>query len=170
MCSAQSTEDLFFLIGKWDLEHTYFPGTPEAKTYKGSLTCHKAMDGQYIRCEYLIGRMNTSEGRTITYFNYNSIYKTYEALSLSSTWPIKVTSRGSMKEVSEKKVMNLSSEFLIANNVTEYVRSEVTFDSAKMTMIKSTHIKTSEKPQWWQHMQESAVRSDTIIIKQNKYP
>ncbi|WP_218058544.1 hypothetical protein, partial [Allomuricauda sp. CP2A] len=66
-CAQKTTEDLSFLLGKWNIERIYNPKTENPSMIKRTLDCEYNME--------LHGRANAMD---IIYFNHNNIYNEYE--------------------------------------------------------------------------------------------
>lgn len=159
----QSTKDLSFLIGQWDVVRTYSPNTEKERVLKGTLVCEAALDDQFINCRYEMERPGKIRGVDEVFFNYNTIYKRYESLWLSSTWPIKVLMQGDLERQGEELILSTKAEFLIENDVTEYVRGELRIAAEKAqqhSFIRQTYIHTSkmDKEEWLHHMTEVVTR------------
>ncbi|NKB90478.1 MAG: hypothetical protein GKS06_19905 [Acidobacteria bacterium] len=153
-----STADLFFLLGDWEVERINSPGLPEERRRHGTLSCRETLDAQYIRCQYVIPRIDALPSRDDVYFNYNPIYERFESLWLSSTWPIKVLMHGSVTVEADTVVLRHSAEFPIENGVMEFVRGELHYDATTDSFERRTHIRTSEYApgDWRHHMTEVA--------------
>lgn len=161
----RSTKDLSFLIGQWDVLRTYSPNTDKERVLQGTLVCKAALDDQFINCRYEIERPGKIRGVDEVFFNYNSIYERYESLWLSSTWPIKVLMQGNLQREAEELVLSTKAEFLIENEVTEFVRGKLLIgaDKAKQnSFTRQTYIRTSKMAEddWIHHMTETATRQD----------
>lgn len=169
LCAQQldepkSTEDLSFLNGKWDVVRVYSPDSDNERVLNGTLICEESLDGQFIKCTYEMERPGKIRGLDVVYFNYNSIYKLYESVWLSSTWPIKGILQGNLQKEAERYILSTSGQFQIENNVTEYVRDEMKTIKSKgenlNSFVRETHIRTSnfEEGVWHHHMTETAQR------------
>jgi len=161
----KSTKDLSFLIGNWDIVRTYSPNTDKERVMNGTLVCKSALDDQFINCTYEMERPGKVRGVDEVFFNYNRIYKVYESLWLSSTWPIKVLMQGNLEREVENLNLSTKAEFLIENEVMEYVRGELLIGADKAnqnSFTRQTYIRTSkmEKDDWLHHMTEVATRQD----------
>ncbi len=163
---GQATEDLSFLVGKWAVERVNSPEN-NPRTMRGVLQCEWTMDSTFIKCQYIMDRPGKIRGIDVVYFNYNSIYKKYEHLWLSSTWPIKVLMQGDLEENAGSKVLSTSAEFPIQDQATEYVKSALTFRDSMFT--RRTHIRTSkdESPDWKLHMIETVTPIEEMPKKGN---
>ncbi len=161
---SKSTEDLSFLIGKWDIVRIYSPDSDNERVLKGALICEESLDGQFIKCTYEMKRPGKTRGLDVVYFNYNSIYGLYESVWLSSTWPIKGILQGNLQKESDYYILSTSGQFKIENNVTEYVRDEMKSIKSKErkmnSFIRKTHIRTTnfKEGDWHHHMTETAQR------------
>ena len=71
--NAPSTSDLAFLMGHWDIERVYSPGTEKERMLTGTLTCRFFMDSTFINCRYEMERPGMVRGLDEVFFNYNSI-------------------------------------------------------------------------------------------------
>lgn len=163
--ASKSTDDLSFLVGQWDVVRTYSPNTEKERVLKGTLVCEAALDDRFINCRYEMERPGKIRGVDEVFFNYNTIYERYESFWLSSTWPIKVLMQGSLERQAKELVLHTQAEFLIENQVTEYVKDELRIgaDKAKQnTFIRQTHIRTSKMAadEWLHHMTEMVTRQD----------
>ena len=160
---SKSTEDLSFLVGKWEIVRIYSPDSDNERVLKGSLICEKSLDDQFIKCTYEIKRPGKIRGLDEVYFNYNSIYNNYESLWLSSTWPIKVLMQGTLKRDSSNISLNTSAQFQIENDIMENVKDELlvgTKESNLDSFTRKTFIRTSDYKEgvWHHHMTETANR------------
>ncbi|MEO1048995.1 MAG: DUF1579 family protein [Bacteroidota bacterium] len=158
---SKSTADLSFLIGEWRVTRIYSPDSEGQRILKGTLTCRKALDGQFINCTYDIERPGKVRGLDEVYFNYNSIYGLYESMWLSSTWPVKVLMQGNLEKSAEQMVLKTSAQFPIENDVMEYVQGELTIgteETKPSSFERKTFIRTSkdEDGVWRHHMTEKA--------------
>ncbi len=163
--TIKSTNDLAFLVGEWEVLRTYGPQSETPRDMSGTLSCEETMDGTFIHCIYEMERPGKIRGLDVVYFNYNSIYDTYESLWLSSTWPIKVLMQGTLEEGGDNLVLRTSAQFQIENGVTEYVKGELVTNGATMDLgsfTRQTMIRTSEyeEGEWYHHMTEVATRTD----------
>ncbi len=163
--NIKSTSDLSFLVGEWEVLRTYGPKTDKPRVMHGTLSCEEAMDGNFIHCTYEMERPGKIRGLDVVYFNYNSIYDTYESLWFSSTWPIKVLMQGTLEERRDGLSLRTSAQFQIENGVTEYVKGELMTNSATMDLssfTRQTMIRTSEyeEGEWYHHMTEVVTRTD----------
>lgn len=158
---SAATQDLNFLIGEWQVERIYSPGT-DNRILKGTLSCQSSLDDQFIQCRYEMERPGKIRGLDEVYFNYNSIYDQYESLWLSSTWPIKVLMQGSLEKDSDSLRLNTAAEFLIQDNVMEYVRGSLVASAQSQpdSFYRNTFIRTSEYAEgvWLHHMVERVTR------------
>ena len=154
--ASGATAHLSALIGTWDIERTYAPGSRDERTLKGSLGCAEGIGGAYIRCRYVLPRSGQTPAIEEVYFNYNPIYSRYEALWLSSTWPIKVVMQGDLVPEPSGLVLSGQAEFLIQNGLTESVRSEHRLQ--KDGFVYRVFVRTSDSPEgvWREHMVERA--------------
>jgi hypothetical protein len=162
---SKSTEDLSFLIGKWNVARTYNPNSDNQRILNGTLFCQESLDGKFINCTYEINRPGKIRGLDVVYFNYNSIYNTYESMWLSSTWPIKVLMQGTLQKNEDNIILITSAQFQIENNVTEYVKGELVIGTKEPDLnsfTRKTLIRTSnsEEGAWHHHMTETANRID----------
>ena len=154
-----STADLDFLIGEWNVERVNRPGTENTITYSGTLDCKSVLSDQFIKCVYFFEREGRPPINDVVYFNYNSIYGTYESLWVSATWPIKVTMSAAPGQ--DPAAVLWESEFLIENGVREWVRS--TWNQGDETgFSRRTDIRTSNDPEdvWLHWMNETVTRRD----------
>lgn len=151
-----SSERLKFLIGSWEVERTYSLGTSNERKMGGSLDCQLDLNDKFISCLYDMVRPGRVNSLDHVYFNYNPIYGQYESMWLSSTWPIKVTMVGGMKKEGKAIAMASSAEFLIENDVMEFVRGQLQFENELFE--RNTYIRTSkdEEGVWKHHMIEMA--------------
>lgn len=151
-----STADWEFLVGDWDVVRTYRPGSEEERTQEGTLTCNRAVLDAYIHCLFDFDRPDRGPARDDVFHNYNSEYGRHESMWLSSTWPIKVIMSGDM-DVSAR-TLTAASQFPLANDVIEYVRSTYRWDDD--SIVRETHIRTSEdlEDDWTYHMIETSTR------------
>ncbi len=157
---SQSLSDLDFLIGEWDVERIYRPDK-EPRILKGTLVCERALDSTYLKCIYDIDRPDKVRGLDVVYFNYNSIYKEYESLWLSSTWPIKVLMRIDLLKDDKQKKLKTEAQFKIENDITEFVKDELVIQNENHNSFKrQTLIRTSDSKddKWINHMVEKARR------------
>ncbi len=86
LASAQSIQDLNFLVGKWEVSEIVYAGTDKEYIETGSRECGYYLDGSYIKCE----TQGLRKGRDRWYtflINYDSNEKYYRILSLSSDYP-----------------------------------------------------------------------------------
>ena len=153
------TSDLDFLLGEWRIERVYQPATEKEQRLTGRLVCQRAVSDQFIKCEYRIPRTDRASIHDVVYFNYNAIYGAYESIWLSATWPIKNTMSAAPGQDSEAMVW--ASEFLIENDVTEYVRSTWRI-SGDGVFSRRTDIRTSKSPtgDWLHWMDETAIAAE----------
>lgn len=160
--AKSNQERLSFLVGTWEIERTYSPGSAPRKL-EGILTCKLTLDSTYIECLYEIDRPQKKRGLDQVFFNYNPIYEKYESLWLSSTWPIKVTMQGEHQHNS----FLFEAQFPIQEGIMEYVKSEWTLElnQAIPAFSRKTHIRTSRDGpnDWFHHMDENA----TLIPNSN---
>ena len=157
-----STEDLSFLIGKWNVVRIYSPNSDKERTLNGTLVCKESLDNKFINCRYEIERPGKVRGLDEVFFNYNPIYNMYESIWLSSTWPVKVLMQGTLKQNADTIVLNTTAHFQIENSVTEYVKDELIVETDNESFTRKTFIRTSEyeEDEWFHHMTEIAKRSD----------
>ncbi len=156
-----STDDLSFLIGDWSVVRTYSPNSDNKRILEGTLTCKESLDGQFINCRYEIERPGKIRGVDEVFFNYNSIYKMFESIWLSSTWPIKVLMQGTFTQRANDLVLNTKAQFRIQGEVTEFVKDELTIgkeETDQTAFTRQTFIRTSEDKEgdWHHHMTEVA--------------
>jgi len=160
--NAPQTADLDFLIGDWNVTRVNRPGQEGERTFTGSLTCEPALEGQYIRCVYYFERDDRGPIHDEVFFNYNSIYGTYESLWVSATWPIKNTMRAEPGQSPD--AMTWTSEFLIENGVREYVRSFWNVSDAagfsRRTDIRTSEYADGEWLHWMNEIVEPASSTD----------
>jgi hypothetical protein len=154
--ASGSTAHLSSLIGTWDVERTYAPGSRDERTLTGSLVCAEGIGGAYIRCRYVLPRSGQTPAIEEVYFNYNPIYGRYEALWLSSTWPIKVVMEGHLLSERGGLVLSGEAEFPIQNGLIESVRSEHRLE--KDGFVYRVFVRTSDSSEgvWREHMVERA--------------
>lgn len=161
----KSTNDLSFLVGTWDIVRNYSPNSDEERVLNGTLVCEDALDDQFIKCTYDMKRPGKIRGLDVVYFNYNSIYKLYESVWLSSTWPIKGILQGNLERSNHQHTLRTSGQFKIENDITEYVKDELiapVVDLDLSSFTRHTHIRTSEYEEgvWHHHMIEQAKRRE----------
>lgn len=154
-----STKDLEPLIGRWQAQWTYSPGTDEERVVDGDLNCEYTLNDLHIFCRYQFDREELPDIIEHVYFNYNPIYERYEAIWVSGTWPIKVLMSGELTEEPDRISLNMRSEFPLQNDVLEQVRSEMVIRKSG-SLSRKTYIRTSEYEEgaWRHHMTETAVR------------
>lgn len=157
----QSTSDLAFLLGDWEVERIFSPEGKDKRTYKGTLSCHRILDEQFIQCQYEFERPGKTRGLDLVLFNFNHIYGHFESVWFSSTWPIKTVMKGLLTKSVSELTFETSTEFKIENEVTEYVKGELVAsgpDTDSTSFTRKTYIRTSEdQPDYWRyHMLETA--------------
>ncbi len=157
--NSKSTKDLSFLVGDWEVTRTYYLYPDSPRIYKGTLSCSLSLDEQFISCRYEMQRPGKTRGLDQVYFNYNSIYDSYESVWLSSTWPIKTISKGSLEKIDSQIIFKSFTEFPIENGVMEYVKGELVLKDADM-FERNLHLRTSNDPEgeWKHHMKTVAVK------------
>ena len=157
-----STAYLSFLIGEWNVVRIYSPDSDKERTLNGTLVCKESLDNKFINCRYEIERPGKIRGLDEVFFNYNTIYDTYESMWLSSTWPIKVLMQGTLNQNADNIILSTTASFKIENNVTEYVKDELIVGADNESFTRKTFIRTSEyeEDEWFHHMTEIAKRSD----------
>ncbi|WP_299328822.1 DUF1579 family protein [Parasphingopyxis sp.] len=150
---------LDFLIGEWDVDRVYRPGSAEERRVAGQLSCARAIYDAFVRCVYDLDRPDRGPAQEVVYFNHNAIYGTYENIWLSSSWPIKVIMAGSLN--SEERSMASEAQFMIEEGRTESVRSSHRWTDDSIAY--RVDIRTSEDPEgeWTYHMEEVARRVST---------
>ena len=161
---APSTDDLSFLVGEWEVTRIYGPETDNPRTLLGRLTCSNDLDGQFINCLYEMERPGQLQALDQVYFNYNPIYKAYESLWLSSTWPIKVLMKGELRSSGDSVSLETTAEFEIENGIIEFVKDEMIIsDREAREFSRKTHVRTSDSPanEWYYHMLETAEKIGT---------
>lgn len=161
---GKSTQDLSFLIGKWDIMRIYSPDSDNERTMNGKLVCEESLDGQFIKCRYEMERPGKIRALDVVYFNYNHIYGFYESVWLSSTWPIKGIMQVGLQKNGDGYTMNTSGQFKIENDVMEYVKGTLVApekDGNINSFVRKTNIRTSEYEEgvWHYHMIETAKRT-----------
>jgi hypothetical protein len=159
----KSTEDLSFLVGKWEIVRIYNPGSGNERVLNGTLICKESLDDQFIKCTYEIKRPGKIRGLDVVYYNYNSIYELYESMWLSSTWPIKGLFQGTLQKNKNLVIFSTSGQFEIDNNVTEFVKGQLIVQGKDLnfnSFTRNTHIRTTnfEEGVWNHHMTETAKR------------
>ncbi len=160
-CPKEISKEKFeFLLGEWSVERTYFPDTDKKIELNGTMDCVYDLDGKFIRCIYNIPRTGKTDIIDVVYYNHNSIYKNYENLWLSATWPIKVLMQGQLKKSFGKIEYNSKASFKIGSGITEYVKSKMKIDLKEDVFIRNTHIKTSKDTIWRFHIKESAAKNN----------
>lgn len=88
LSSAQSINDLDFLIGDWKVNETLFPGTDKSYTENGSRTCAYYLDNSYIRCESATISSKNGKKRYYTYLiNYDKMEDCFWVTALSNDFP-----------------------------------------------------------------------------------
>lgn len=159
--SPESTDDLSFLVGDWEVERIYSPEADNRRSYKGTLSCKKVLDEQFIQCQYVFERPGKTRGLDLVLFNFNHIYGHFESVWFSSTWPIKTVMKGQLTNHADGLTFETSTKFKIENGVTEYVKGELVAkksntDSTRFT--RKTYIRTSadQADSWRYHMLETA--------------
>ncbi len=155
--AQQSTQDLNFLIGSWQIVHTYNPKSDSPRVQHGTMECESVLKNEYIRCSYTMSRQDKDDALMDVYFNYNRIYGHYESLWVSSTWPIKVIEKGQLIKADDGVVLQGSAEFLIEDGATEYVQDELVMKDEKQFQ-RITRIRNSTSSDWHHHMTEMAYR------------
>ena len=71
-CASQSIRDLDFLIGKWEVNETIYPGTEKEYTESGVRTCEYYLDDSFIKCEASTVVNHSGKKRTYAYYiNYD---------------------------------------------------------------------------------------------------
>ncbi|MGX1929053.1 DUF1579 family protein [Flagellimonas sp. 2504JD4-2] len=157
-----STSDLSFLIGDWEVTRTNRPMSDSPRILKGTLSCKQVMDSTFIVCTYDFERPGKIRALDKVYFNYNAIYKTYESLWLSSTWPIKVLLQGQFDMSKENPILTTSAQFPIQDSITEFVQDVLTLETQheNTSFYRKTLIRTNKDPEgkWTHHMDEHAVK------------
>lgn len=161
--AQKRTEDLSFLLGKWNVERIYYPETENPNIMNGTMECELAGNNAFIKCEYEMERLDRPNATDIVYYNYNKIYHKYESLWLSSTWPIKVLLQGDLTTADNGTLLNTTASFLIENGITEYVMDKLllTKDDPKI-FVRKTYVRTSvdENEKFTYHMLEKTRRVD----------
>ncbi len=163
---GKSTQDLSFLIGKWNIMRVYSPESDSERTMKGELVCEESLDGQFIKCRYEMERPGKIRALDVVYFNYNHIYGLYESIWLSSTWPIKGIMQIALQKNENNYTLNTTGQFKIENDVMEYVKGSLVAPSKDgniNSFVRKTNIRTSEYEEgvWHYHMIETAKRTES---------
>ena len=161
--AERSTRELSFLVGSWTVRRVYGPGSDREREIQGSLDCTETLSGTYVFCKYEFIRDDARPVIDDVYFNYNPIYDRFESVWMSATWPIKVILAGSLDTEGSISTLNTAAEFSIEDDVTEYVRDELSFrveEPVPAGFTRNTHIRTSEYEEgaWRHHMIETATR------------
>ncbi len=151
-----STKDLMFLIGQWDVERRYEPGSDRERVADGTLSCESVLDNAYIRCRYKLTADDRPPINEVVYLNFNGIYGRYESLWISASWPIKNTM--SAEPASIPGTLFWTSEFLIEDGVTERVKTQ--WEIGSDAIERRVEIQTSQNPtnSWLFWLQETLVR------------
>ncbi|MEL7045310.1 MAG: hypothetical protein AAGL66_09865 [Pseudomonadota bacterium] len=159
--SAQpSTRDLMFLLGHWDVERRWEPGSDRERIAQGTLSCESVLDDAYIRCRYSLTADDRPPINEVVYLNFNGIYGRYESLWISASWPIKNTMSATPAAI--PGTLRWTSEFLIENGVTERVQTLWNID--RNTVERRVEIQTSQDPAnfWLFWLQERLVRHPAL--------
>ncbi len=86
--NAQSIKDLNFLIGKWKVEETMFPGTERSYLERGIRTCEYFLDNSFIHCETQTTNSKTGKQRTYAYLiNYDYDLGCFTAAVIANDFP-----------------------------------------------------------------------------------
>ena len=146
-------------MGDWSVKRVYEPGTDRERTVNGTLKCSKALSERFIKCTYFFERKGRAPIHDDVFLNFNAVYGVYESVWLSATWPIQVIMSAKPSKSPGRLVWD--SNFLIENNVREWVRSTWTIDNDGGTFARKTDIRTSRHPDanWTHWMNESANRT-----------
>ncbi len=85
---AQSIKDLDFLIGKWKVEETMFPGTERSYLERGFRTCNYFLENSCIHCETQTTNSKTGVQRTYAYIiNYDYDLGCFTAAVIANDFP-----------------------------------------------------------------------------------
>lgn len=86
---AQSIKDLDFLIGRWKVTETLYPGTEKQWQENGTRECEYYLDGQFIKCESSTVDSRNQKTRTYVYFmNYDKKCDCFRVTSLAHDFPL----------------------------------------------------------------------------------
>ena len=81
-----STLDLARILGIWSFEDVSAADNGASYRETGTRTCALTLNDTYIRCESRGRAANGTERTYLFYFNYNTVDRRYEMLSLHSSW------------------------------------------------------------------------------------
>ena len=86
---SQSITDLDFLIGKWTIEETIYPGTEKEYQEKGTRICEYYLNGTFIKCESETVVQKNGKKRYYTYvINYDKRENCFRATNLAHDFPL----------------------------------------------------------------------------------
>ena len=166
--NTKSTDDLSFLNGQWLMNMTYSPNSDKPRILDGTMICEWVMDSSYIKCKYALSREGKKDALNDVYFNYNQISDKYESMWMSSTWPVKVLLKGDLENDGDTLRLTTLAEFLIENDLTEYVKDVLVMAKGADSFYRKTFIKTSAENDWRFHTLEQATRT-TVEELANAY-
>ncbi len=86
---SQSIKDLDFLIGKWKIVETIYPGTEKEYQEIGTRTCEYYLNGNFIKCESNTVDQRNQRERFYSYvINYDKREDCFRATNFAHDFPL----------------------------------------------------------------------------------
>ncbi|WP_420603260.1 hypothetical protein [Flagellimonas sp.] len=86
---SQSIKDLDFLIGKWKIVETIYPGTEKEYQEIGTRTCGYYLNGSFIKCESKTVDQRNQRERFYSYIiNYDKKENCFRATNFAHDFPL----------------------------------------------------------------------------------
>lgn len=120
--SAQSIQDLDFLIGKWELREVVHEGSANEYIEKGTRECKYTLNETYISCESQAIRKGKSRSYIMN-INYNKKTKRFFMTDQFSDYDF----RGSSEIILDSTAMELHLISALDMNDGEFFRSRISF-------------------------------------------
>ncbi len=155
MTSAQSINDLDFLIGHWEVKETLFPGTDKSYTENGSRVCEYYLDNRFIRCESSTVSSKTGKNRYYTYLiNYDENEDCYWVTALSNDFPKHDKQQWFLDSENEQIVVIIPKS--VFNN--QFFRATISFSDRNQLVWDGWYSRFRGDLEWKHIMNDVAIR------------
>ena len=155
--TAQGISDLDFLIGKWEVQETIYPGTENSWTEAGVRTCEYYLKGQFIKCESLTTDSRNQRERAYTYLiNYNEKAKYFEVTSLAHDFPLHGQHQWYLDK--ERKVIQAISPVNVIED--RFFRGTIDYSDSNRIVWNGWSSKYNEDKEWKQVFNDIATKKE----------
>ena len=154
---SQSIKDLDFLIGKWEVTETVYPGTDKSWNEDGVRECQYYLKDAFIKCESLTIDSRNQKERAYAYiFNYDKKEGCFQVTSLAHDFPLHGKHKWFLDK--DKKLIQAITPKSVRDD--RFFRATIDFSDPDKVVWNAWRSIFDQDKEWFQVFNDVAVRKE----------